>query len=44
MMFYDTFHDTYHGTSSADYCNYTGRKQLIAYGYGGNDTIWGRRC
>ena len=41
MMFYDTFHDTYHGTSSADYCNYTGRKQLIAYGYGGNDTIYG---
>ncbi len=32
---------TYYGTNLADYYNYTGSQQLYAYGYGGNDTIWG---
>jgi len=32
---------TYYGTSGANYYNYTGSEQLYAYGYGGNDTIWG---
>jgi Ca2+-binding RTX toxin-like protein len=32
---------TYYGTSGANYYNYTGSQQLYAYGYGGNDTIWG---
>lgn len=32
---------TYYGTNSADYYSYTGSEQLYAYGYGGNDTIWG---
>jgi Ca2+-binding RTX toxin-like protein len=32
---------TYYGTNLADYYNYTGSEQLYAYGYGGNDTIWG---
>ncbi|NCR57504.1 MAG: calcium-binding protein [Microcystis aeruginosa LL13-06] len=32
---------TYYGTDSANSYNYTGSEQLYAYGYGGNDTIWG---
>ena len=32
---------TYYGTNLANYYNYTGSQQLYAYGYGGNDTIWG---
>jgi len=32
---------TYYGTSGANYYNYTGSQQLYAYGYGGNDTIYG---
>ncbi|MFM6009077.1 MAG: calcium-binding protein [Dolichospermum sp.] len=31
----------YYGTSFANYYNYTGTLRLYAYGYGGNDTIWG---
>jgi len=32
---------TYYGTNFANSYNYTGSEQLYAYGYGGNDTIWG---
>ena len=32
---------TYYGTNLANYYNYTGSQQLYAYGFGGNDTIWG---
>lgn len=32
---------TYYGTNYADYYNYMGSEDLTAYGYGGNDEIWG---
>jgi Ca2+-binding RTX toxin-like protein len=32
---------TYYGTNLANYYNYTGSQQLYAFGFGGNDTIWG---
>ncbi|MDJ0524646.1 MULTISPECIES: calcium-binding protein [Microcystis] len=32
---------TYYGTNLANYYNYMGSEQLYAYGYGGNDTIYG---
>lgn len=31
----------YSGTSGSDYYNYMGSQSLIAFGNGGNDTIWG---
>jgi Ca2+-binding RTX toxin-like protein len=32
---------TYRGTSGNDYYDYMGTEELFAYGYGGNDTIYG---
>jgi Ca2+-binding RTX toxin-like protein len=34
-------YEYYNGTSGDDYKDYTGNQKLAAYGYGGNDFIWG---